>query len=127
MALVNQSKISFDRIKLTPQYLLEVIALIESGRLSGKMAKEVVACVFESGDSPSSVCDRLGFNQISNEGELKSAIQAVLDQHDDVVAKIRNGKASAMGFLVGQVMKSTKGQAKPDLVKKLISDHFSEN
>ena len=76
----------------------------------------------ESGTSPDALVKEMGGGQISDESEIKAMVQAVMDENPDVVEKIRNGKKQAAGFLVGQVMKQSRGKAKPDVVNRFIDE-----
>lgn len=112
----------FSTAKATPENLASMVNLILKGTISGKMAKDIVVKMVESGSAPDALVKEMGGGQISDESEIKAMVQAVMDENPDVVEKIRNGKGQAAGFLVGQVMKQSRGKAKPDLVNKLIMD-----
>lgn len=112
----------FSTAKATPEALAEMVSLIVKGTISGKMAKEFVVKMVESGADPAALVKEMGGGQISDESEIKAMVQAVMDENPDVVEKIRNGKKQAAGFLVGQVMKQSRGKAKPDVVNKFIDE-----
>ena len=86
------------------------------------MAKDIVVKMVEAGADPAALVKEMGGGQISDESEIKAMVQAVMDENPDVVEKIRNGKKQAAGFLVGQVMKQSRGKAKPDVVNKFIDE-----
>ena len=98
----------------------ELVRLISDGTLSGKLAKEVFAKMFESGRSATEVVEAEGLKQISDEGSLQKVIDGVLAANPKQVETYRGGKTSVLGFFVGQVMKATRGQADPKLVNELL-------
>lgn len=101
---------------------IDFLKALESGKISGKMGKEILEKMVKTGDAPSKLIDATGGGQISDEGELGNVIDQVLGENPDVVEKIKAGKTKSADFLMGQVMKLTKGRAKPDLVRQLILD-----
>src|SRR5690606_15612269 len=105
---------------LTPDGLGKMIRLIEKGTISGKIAKQIFIELIEKGGDPEQIVEDKGLVQISDEGELTKIVNEILDQNDQSVSDFKAGKKQAVGFLVGQVMKATKGKANPPLVNKLI-------
>jgi aspartyl-tRNA(Asn)/glutamyl-tRNA(Gln) amidotransferase subunit B len=113
--------------KVTPAGLVELIDLIESGVLSVAMGKSVLAEAFASGDSPGKIVLEKGYSQLSDTAEVESAVANAIEDNPRAVEDYHSGKESAAGFLVGQVMKLTRGRAKPDLVQKLIRDSLESS
>ena len=103
----------------------ELIKLILSGELSGKLAKEVFSKMFETGDSARVIVDREGLKQISDSGALETIIDDVLAANPKQVEQYKGGKTTVAGFLVGQVMKLSKGQANPAAVNELLKQKLS--
>jgi aspartyl-tRNA(Asn)/glutamyl-tRNA(Gln) amidotransferase subunit B len=101
-------------------HLGELVALINKGELSGKLAKDIFPKMFESGESPSVIMDREGLRQISDTGALGKIIDEVLAANPKQVEQYRGGKTAVIGFLVGQVMKASRGQANPGAVNELL-------
>jgi aspartyl-tRNA(Asn)/glutamyl-tRNA(Gln) amidotransferase subunit B len=101
---------------LRPEGLAELIGGVEAGRVSATNAKTVLAEVFESGESPRTVVDRLGLQQVGDAESIGAEVEAVLAEFPAQVAEYRAGKAALFGFLVGQVMKRTAGRADARLV-----------
>jgi aspartyl-tRNA(Asn)/glutamyl-tRNA(Gln) amidotransferase subunit B len=99
-----------------------LVALVESGELSGTNAKEVFARHARSGRPVAELVAEAGFRQISDTGALREAIAEVLAANPAAVADVRAGKAQAIGFLTGQVMKQTRGQANAGLVSQLLRE-----
>lgn len=100
----------------------ELVALINKGELSGKLAKEILPKMFESGDSARAVMDREGLKQISDTGALETIVDDVISANPKQVEQYKNGKIAVMGFLVGQVMKASRGQANPASVSAVLKE-----
>ena len=117
-------------LKVTPAHLAELIDLVEDGSISVTMAKTVLEDAFSSGDSPVKIVKEKGYTQISDSDSVKPAVAEAIAAHPKAVADYMGGKDTATRFLVGQVMKITKGQAKPELVNQLVVsmlDDLKEN
>jgi aspartyl-tRNA(Asn)/glutamyl-tRNA(Gln) amidotransferase subunit B len=109
---------------LTGAHLAELLALVDDGTLSNKLAKQVLGGVIESrgASSPAQVAKERGLEQVSDEGELRAIVERVVAANEGTVADIRGGNAKAIGALVGQVMKATKGQADPRKTNELLRE-----
>jgi aspartyl-tRNA(Asn)/glutamyl-tRNA(Gln) amidotransferase subunit B len=107
---------------VSAEQLGELVALIVKGEISGKMAKEVFAKMFASGDSARSIVDREGLKQISDEGALGKIVDEVIASNPKQVEQYKSGKTAVLGFLVGQVMKNSKGQANPAVVNTMLKE-----
>ena len=105
---------------VTPSHLAEMILMVDKGTISGKIAKTVFEEMVASGRMPREIVAAKGLVQVSDEGALEKAIQDVLNANADQVEQYRQGKGKVFGFLVGQVMKSTKGKANPQIVNELL-------
>ena len=103
----------------------ELIQLILSGELSGKLAKEIFPKMFATSDSARVIMDREGLKQISDSGALEAIIDSVLAANPKQVEQFKSGKTTVAGFLVGQVMKMSKGQANPAAVNELLKQKLS--
>ncbi len=119
-AYLNKQQKDLSDTALTPEGLAKMITLIEDGTLSSKLAKKVFAELIENGGDPEQIVKDKGLVQISDEGQLTEIISSILDQNEQSVVDFKNGKDRALGFLVGQVMKQTKGQANPPMVNKIL-------
>jgi aspartyl-tRNA(Asn)/glutamyl-tRNA(Gln) amidotransferase subunit B len=109
-----------------PAELAALIKLVADGAISGTNAKEVFAEHFASGARAASIIDARGFRQISDAGALGAAIDEVLAANPGAVADYRAGKAAAVGFLVGQVMKATRGQANAGMVQTALRERLDK-
>ena len=105
---------------VSPERLAGLLALVDKGTISGAIAKGVFEKMFISGRGAGDIVQAEGLTQISDESQILESVGAVLAAHQDAVAQYRAGKASAFGFLVGQVMKATAGKANPAQVNALL-------
>ena len=118
--LLNLQDLEIQESPVSPEHLRELITLVDDGTVSISMAKKVLEEVFESGDSPGRVVQEKGYTQISDSSVVKTAVAKAIDANPQAVTDYMGGKETAAKFLVGQVMKITKGQANPDLVNELV-------
>ena len=119
--LLNEAGTEIGAVKIAPEQLAGLVALIDSGEISGKQAKVVLADMFATGKDPAAVATEKGLRQVSDAGELEAAVDEVIAENADAADKVRAGNAGTIGFLVGQVMKKTRGQANPKMVNELIA------
>jgi aspartyl-tRNA(Asn)/glutamyl-tRNA(Gln) amidotransferase subunit B len=117
---LNESGKGITDSPVSPERLAGLIALVEEGRINGAMAKSVFEKMFKSGQSAGDIVAAEGLSQINDDAHIAERIAAVLAANDDAVAQYRSGKSAALGFLVGQVMKSTGGKANPKRVNELL-------
>ena len=103
-----------------PERLASLLALVEKGTISGAIAKGVFDTMFRTGREPGEIVRAEGLTQIDDEAQIAQLIGDVLQRHADAVAQLKGGKASAFGFLVGQVMKAAGGKANPKRVNELL-------
>lgn len=123
---MNKHQKELHDLALTPEALARLIQLIEKGTISSKIAKKVFAELVEKGGDPEKIVKEKGLVQISDEGKLKEIIGGILDENQQSIEDYKNGKDRALGFLVGQVMKATKGQANPQMVNKIILEEIEK-
>ncbi|MCK6255394.1 Asp-tRNA(Asn)/Glu-tRNA(Gln) amidotransferase subunit GatB [Fictibacillus sp. KIGAM418] len=123
-AFLNTESKEIGETPLTPGNLAKMIKLIEDGTISSKIAKKVLKEMIENGGDPQTIVKEKGLVQISDEGAIREFVVAVLDRNPQSIEDFKNGKDKAIGFLVGQVMKETKGKANPPLVNKLIAEEL---
>jgi aspartyl-tRNA(Asn)/glutamyl-tRNA(Gln) amidotransferase subunit B len=119
-AQLNSAGIEAESCPCKPEYLTELLEMIDEGMISGKLAKEILARVFMSGKRPRLLAEEEGLAQITDHSELEEIIRRMISEHPDSVENYRGGKTKAIGFLVGQVMKETRGKANPQLVNELL-------
>ncbi len=117
---LNKSGESLADCKVSPEALGGLVGLIEDGTISGKIAKDVFADMFESGKDAASIVEDKGLKQVSDSGAIEAMIDEVIAANGDKVEEYRGGKDKLFGFFVGQVMKASKGQANPGMVNQLL-------
>ncbi|MFS0674506.1 Asp-tRNA(Asn)/Glu-tRNA(Gln) amidotransferase subunit GatB [Ornithinibacillus sp. 179-J 7C1 HS] len=123
---MNKHYKELHELALTPVSLGKMIKLIEDGTISSKMAKKVFAELVEKGGDPEEIVKAKGLVQISDEGQLREVITGILNENEQSIIDYKNGKDRALGFLVGQVMKATKGQANPPMVNKILIEEMDK-
>lgn len=118
--LLNVSGMEIEESKVTPAHLADMLTLIEKGAISHKMAKTVFDEVFATGKKPAEIVQEKGLGQISATEELEKAVDEAIAANPQAVADYRAGKQQALAFLVGQIMKATRGKANPGVVNDLL-------
>ena len=117
---LNKSNKTIQESPVTPENLGELINLIDDGTITGRIAKDVFEIMIESGDNPVSIVDSNDMRQVSDEGELESIIEKIIQSNPDQVKSLEE-KPNLMGWFVGQVMKETQGKANPKSVNELLN------
>ena len=125
VAYLNKENIKLKDNPCKAEYLAEMINMVEAGEISGKQAKTVFEEIMK-GKDPKKVVEEKGMKQVSDEGALLAIVNSVLDANPQSIVDFKNGKNRAVGFLVGQVMKASKGQANPQLNNKLIAQELNK-
>ncbi len=125
-ALLTEAKCAIDACKVSPEGLAAMIALIENGTISGKIAKDLLPEMFATGKAPKALVEEKGLVQISDTGALEAIVRDVVAANPGPAADYRGGKKQAFGFLVGQAMKATKGKGNPKIVNELLAKILDE-
>jgi aspartyl-tRNA(Asn)/glutamyl-tRNA(Gln) amidotransferase subunit B len=120
LGLLNARGLDIEESPVSARALSELVRLIEAGRISGKMAKEVFAKMAESGEPPEAIVKKHDLRQIDDEATLQGLVEEVLGQHPQELQRYRAGKTQLLGFFVGQVMRATRGQAHPGALERLL-------
>lgn len=123
---INDEELDIKDLKFTPKDLGDLLELIEEGKISNNIGKKVLRDMFDTGKSPNKIVKEKGLIQISDEGALKEIVEKVIEKNEQSVIDYKDGKDRALGFLVGQVMKETRGKANPQLANKLILEIIDE-
>ena len=124
--LLNARQCEVKESPVSPAQMAELLTLIEKGSISGKIAKTVLEEMFESGKDPEVIVKEKGLAQISDTGALAGIIDEVINANPQSVEDFKAGKERAIGFLVGQVMKATKGQANPGMVNQMLKEALAK-
>jgi aspartyl-tRNA(Asn)/glutamyl-tRNA(Gln) amidotransferase subunit B len=109
-----------------PTNLAELIHLIDSGVISGKIAKEVFADMISTGKKPKAIVDEKGMSQISDEGAIREIVLAIMSEHPASVADFKAGKDRALKHLQGEIMKKTRGKVNPQVANKLLEEELKK-
>lgn len=125
LGYLNSEGVEITALQLTGQGLGEMVGLIEKGTISNKIAKTVFKEMLESGKLPKQIVEEKGLVQISDEGAILTIVEQVVAANPQSVEDYKAGKQKAIGFLVGQVMKESKGKANPGLANKLLVEVLS--
>jgi aspartyl-tRNA(Asn)/glutamyl-tRNA(Gln) amidotransferase subunit B len=123
--LLNAEGIEIQDSKITPEALSQLLDLQEAGTISGKTAKDVFGQMFESGKSPGQIVEDSGLKQITSGDEIDGVVQQVIADNPKPVQDYKSGKEEAIKFLVGQVMKETRGRASPDVVVNILREKLN--
>ena len=119
-AYLNKNNLIITDTKMAPEYLAKMINYIQDGTISSKQGKKVFEILIKEGKDPEIIIEENNMKQISSPEELTVIINEVLDANSQSIEDYRNGKDRAVGFLIGQIMKKTGGQANPAVSKKLL-------
>ena len=126
MRHLNEEKVEIEDSPISPEKLARMLKLMDEGIISGKMAKNVFEKMFKTGKDASQIVKESGITQITDEGELIKIVDKVINENPKSVDDFSEGKEKALNFLVGQVMRYTKGRAKPDFVFEAIKQRIKE-
>lgn len=122
--IINEKEMEPDQIPFSSEELAKTIELIEKGTISSAIAKKVIIELFENPQDPEVIIKEKGWIQISDEGAIKEVVLKVLQANPQSVADYKGGKEKALGFLVGQAMKETKGKANPGMLNKMFIEEL---
>ncbi|HYE85295.1 MAG TPA: Asp-tRNA(Asn)/Glu-tRNA(Gln) amidotransferase subunit GatB [Vicinamibacterales bacterium] len=117
---MKERAIAIDAIPITPAALAGLIAIVDKGTISSTVAKDVFAKMYDTGRAAADIVVSEGLAQISDSSSLEPIVKRIVDAHPDIVAEIKAGKDRKFQFLVGQIMKETKGKGDPKLVTELL-------
>ncbi len=123
---LNERELEPDQIPFTAEQLGNLVVLIDKGTISSSIAKKVLVELFENPKDPMKIVESKGWIQISDEGAIKEVVIKVLQNNAQSVADYKAGKDKALGFLVGQAMKETKGKANPGMLNKMFLEELNK-
>ena len=124
---LNEEDIEITDCKITPENLTEMLGLIADGSINGKIAKEVFGEMFKTGANPKAVVEDRGLTQITDESALAELVDKVIADNPDPVADFLDGAEKAFGFLMGQIMKASKGKANPKIAQEFLRARLKDN
>ena len=124
--ILNEKEMEAEEIPFTGKELAKLVELIEKGTISSAIGKKVITELFENPKNPEEIIKEKGWIQISDEGAIKEVVMKVLENNPQSVADYKAGKDKALGFLVGQAMKETKGKANPQMLNKMFLEELNK-
>ncbi|MBQ9181095.1 MAG: Asp-tRNA(Asn)/Glu-tRNA(Gln) amidotransferase subunit GatB [Bacilli bacterium] len=124
LGYLNKNSLEINEIFVTPKMLAELINLVSSGKISIKQGKEVLFDSLEKNIEPKKIVEEKGISQIGNEDEIRKIVISVLDNNQDNIEKYKSGRTNVLDYLVGQVMKETRGKANPAITRKLMQEEI---
>jgi aspartyl-tRNA(Asn)/glutamyl-tRNA(Gln) amidotransferase subunit B len=123
--LANETGVAVGDSNVTVEHLAELVALVQSKRINSKIAKELLVRMWDGGGSPNAIVEREGLAQTTDPSAVEHFVDEVLAANERVVADYKAGKTNVLGFLVGQVMKASRGKADPALANELVKKKLS--
>jgi len=124
--IINEKEIEADQIPFTSSQLAKMVELIEKGTISSAIGKKVITELFENPIDPEVMIKEKGWIQISDEGAIREVVLKIIEANPQSVADYKGGKDRALGFLVGQAMKETKGKANPGMLNKMFVEELNK-
>ena len=121
-AFLSKHSVAFEDMKMQPNQLASMVKMIKEGTISSKQGKEVFEEMMNTGKNPEDIANEKGMKQMSDSSALVTMIEEVLANNPSAIEDYRNGKTRAVGFIVGQVMKASRGQANPQMTNKLVKE-----
>jgi len=125
-SIAQKKNIDYGDIPIKPEDFAELVRVVDEGKISASAGKDVLMKMWESGESPSKIIDDMGILRIDDESVISKIVEEVINENSDVVATILKGKEQAVGKLVGDVMKKSKGSADPKVVQKLLREYIDK-
>ena len=124
--ILNEKELEPENVPFTAEQLAKMIELIDKWTISSAIAKKVLTELFENPKDPEVIIKEKGWIQISDEGAIKEVVMKILENNPQSVADFKGGKDKALGFLVGQAMKETKGKANPQMLNKMFLEELNK-
>jgi aspartyl-tRNA(Asn)/glutamyl-tRNA(Gln) amidotransferase subunit B len=125
--LMNAADLGIESVKVGPGDLAALLALVASGQINQNSAKRVLDAMFETGRPAGELVREMGLAQVSDADALADVVSGVLAQYPDEVARFKAGKDSVFGWLMGQVMRETRGKANPAIARELLEKALRED
>ena len=126
-ALLKKDNISIKNSPIRPKNLGELIKLINSGEISGKIAKDIFIEMFKTGSSPVEIVKKEGLSQISELGKIEIIVDKVINNNKDKINEYNKGKTKLFGYFIGEAMKESKGKANPKILNEVLNKKLSSN
>ncbi len=123
MKYLNTESLTINEAKLSPKMLTDLIKMINDGKINGKQAKDVLVKMMDTGKEPSVIASELGLSQISDEDEIRDIVVSVIEEFPNLVDDYKAGK-KVFDYLIGQIMKKTRGRANPVITSKVLKEEL---
>ena len=124
MGLINDRNITVKELKFTPQHFVKLVSMVDEGTINGLTAKNVLEKMFETGEDPLLIVAQEDLGVLSDEESILKIVRKVIANNPSAAKDCKNGKGKAVGFLMGQIMKETKGKADPQIANKLLQEEI---
>ncbi len=125
-ALLSDRKLQIEDLKIKPEWVGKLSALVEDGTIGLRTAKDLIIIMQDENKDPETLIEEKGLKQVSDTSEIEKIIDSIIDANPNEVAGFKAGKEKLMGFFVGQVMKATAGKANPAIINKLLKEKLSK-
>ncbi len=122
MRLLNDLGLEARDLKITPEYLAEIIKLVDANTVNTSTGKSLLEKVQQSGKSPAEIVEAEGLAQVSDTGAIREIAERIVAENPDNVEKYKSGKDSLIGWFVGQVMRESRGKADPNLAREVLEE-----
>lgn len=126
IGLMNEAGIDFSDLKITPEHLAHLVALIEEKEISSRMAKDILRKMFHAGLDPHQIIKEGGLAAVHDEGIILKAVQEVIEENPSAFADYKKGKMNAVQFLIGKTMARLKGQGNPEVIRKILVNELTK-
>ncbi|MEK7599037.1 MAG: Asp-tRNA(Asn)/Glu-tRNA(Gln) amidotransferase subunit GatB [Patescibacteria group bacterium] len=119
--LVKEKELNWDELLVNPENFAELVKMINENSVSSRAAKDILRIMVEEGGDPSEIAQSRGLKQIGDESQLENSVKKVLEENPKAVADFKKGKLQSLQFLIGQIMRETKGAANPEVIRSLLT------
>ena len=126
LAVLNEKNITIGEINIKPTHITELVNAIADKKITSAQGKEVFAKMLESGKMPSVIIKEEGMESVSDAGAIEAIVDQVIADNPKAVSDYKGGKTNVVGWLMGQVMKASKGKANPGVATKLVTEKLSK-
>jgi aspartyl-tRNA(Asn)/glutamyl-tRNA(Gln) amidotransferase subunit B len=126
LRMINERDVDVDGLRLTPEYLAEIIKLVDANTINTSTGKSLLEKVDNTGQAPTEIVEAEGLGRVSDEDAIREIIQDVIESNPDQVVTYKGGKTTIIGWFVGQVMKQSRGKADPQLTRSILEELLSE-
>jgi aspartyl-tRNA(Asn)/glutamyl-tRNA(Gln) amidotransferase subunit B len=123
--LMNETGVSFEKIKVTPERLAHLMALIGEGKIMSRQAKDILRRMMETGEDPENILEAEGLHTVSDQNELAKIVKEVLEENPAAVSDYKKGKEASLQFMIGMAMKKLRGRGNPGILKELFAKELA--